>query len=196
MITGGVIKMSKNVEDEGFVAEITRKAGKSDTVENSEAIKKEIVEIADKIRTSNTREFDGGFYYQISENMFIDADKPLLLENGNLRAEVTNYENGVSYRITDNFGNTEHGAVFFNKAALTKDNRLVKELESLTKLYIYLLDRYNGSDRETVIKKVELRLKFLTLTCSDYMLNITTKDINRIKYFVDKDVIEAIKSLI
>jgi len=196
MIKSGVIKMNKNVEDEDFIAEITRKAGKSDIVENSEAIKKEIVELADKIRTSHTREFDGGFYYQISENEFIDSDKPLLLENGNLMAEVTSYKDGVIYKITDDLGNTEHGAVFFNEAALTKDNILVKELESLTKLYIYLINRYNGSDRETVIKKVELRLKFLTLTCSDYMLNITAEDINRVKYFVDKNVIEAIKSLI
>lgn len=196
MIKDGVIKMHKKVTDAGFVAEITRKAGKSDTVENSESIKKEIAELADKIRIGCVKNFGNSFYCQIGEDEFINIDKPLLVENEGLKAEVTNYNDGVSYKITDDFGNTEYGAVFFNKAALTKDSILVKELESLTKLYIYLVSRYNSSDRETVIKKVELRLKFLTLTCSDYMLNITTEDINRIKYFVDKDVIEAIKSLI
>lgn len=195
MITSGVIKMNKNVEDADFITDITRKAGKSDTVENSEAIKEEIVELADKIRTSCVREFGGSFYCKISEDEFIDLDKPLLIENENMKAEVTILNNGVNYKITDAFGNKESGAVFFNREALCKNNILVKELESLTKIYIYLISKYNGSDRKAVIEKVELRLKFLTLTCSDYMLNITADDINRIKYFVDKSVVEAVKSL-
>ena len=97
--------MNKSVKDVDFITGLIREAGKDNTVQNSDVIKKEIYELADKIRHGGAHNFGDEFFWQISDNEYIDLDKPIIIKNGDLTAEVRIDMPGVNFVITDVLGN-------------------------------------------------------------------------------------------